>query len=148
MEHPRVRGMIRCASLLALCAVCATGCQSKDEALMKFWSAGTGANVQLIFYIAIGVSFAVCEIINAGTRRRKCDTRNFNATVWISFPICIGSPLAGALAARFLLAWLNAAGPVMFIVITIVVSIPLCMLGTKWVISYGRRHLDDLSKME
>lgn len=117
-----------------------------EEVLKQFWSAGTGTQSQTPLWEALGVSFLICEIINAG-RRWRLDSQTFNATVWLSFPICAGGPIVGAFVSRYLLSWLNMASPMYFILLTTAIAIPLCILGTQWVIRYGRRHCDELSKM-
>ena len=123
-----------------------TGCRLDDEALKQFWSAGTGTQSQTPLLIALGVSFLICEVINGGARKVRCDKQTFDSTIWLSYPVCIGSPIVGTLVSRYFLSWLNMASPIYFTLLTIAIAIPLCVLGTLWVISYGRRQGEELSK--
>jgi hypothetical protein len=132
--------------LLVFVVLSITGCRDK-EALKQFWSVGTGTQSQTPFYTALGISFLICEIINVRTRLAMRDKQIFDVTVWLSYPVCMGSPLVGMFVSRYLLSWLNMASPIYFTLLSTVISIPLCILGTRWIISYGRIHIEELSKI-
>ena len=143
---PRLHNL-RLVMLVVVVALSIAGCRSNKEALKQFWSVGTGTQSQTPFLIAFGVSFLICEIINLGIRKAKCDKQIFDATVWPSYPICMGSPFVGMFVSRYLLSWLHMASPIFFTLLSTAIAIPLCILGTRWVISYGRRHSEELSKI-
>ena len=138
---------LRIVLVVVVVGLSITACQGNQEGLKQFWSAGTGTLSSVPLLIALGVSFLICEVINAGMRRAMCDKRTFDVTVWLSYPVCIGPPFVGMLVSRYLLSWLDMAGPIYFIFLTTVITVPLCIVGTRWVIDYGKRHGDELSKM-
>jgi hypothetical protein len=123
-----------------------TGCRN-EEAQKLFWSAGTASDSKTVLYIALGVGFLVCELINVRMRKSVCDTRTFGATVWLSYPVCVGSPIAGMFVSRYVLVWFGMADPVYFIILSASIAIPLCILGTRLVVRYGKQHIEEISKM-
>jgi len=109
------------------------------ERLRGFWKAALGDAVTIPLLLTAFVSFNVCELINVGIRKARCDPQTFRTTVWPSFPVCILSPMLGILAARYVLVALGIQGAIPFGVIAIAVAIPLNIVGTHLVISHTLR---------
>jgi hypothetical protein len=101
---------------------------------IQFWQPALGNNNWWPLAIAYFVAFIACEIINVQMRRRNLDADGFKKTFLISYSVCTLPPTLAMFASRYLLAWTGLIGAIPFVVLTISVSIPLCFIGTSWVI--------------
>lgn len=114
-----------------------------------FWMVVVGDKISQTLLTTQIIAFSVCELINAGIRRRRCDKVIFKKTVWPSFPVCIGSPFVAMLASRFILAFAGVKSPYAFGLLAVVLSIPICIITTNWVINHAtqswQRDLSDLN---
>ena len=104
------------------------------DAYNQFWQPVLGNNIWWPLAIAYLAAFTVCEVVNVQMRRRHLDSNGFQQTFLISYSVCTLPPTLAALASRYLLFWTGMYGVVPFVILTIVISIPLCVIGTRQVI--------------
>ena len=96
------------------------------------------AGINTSFAVAFLIGFMLCEIVNGLLRERWCSRSTFAETVLVSFPICVVPPVAGVILGRLVLPTIGLAGDGALITTTILISVPLCVLGTSLVIQ--REH--------
>ncbi len=107
------------------------GVLGSPKAREGFWAGATGSTSNGALLVALVIAFCVSEFLNANMRRAVLSPDQFKATIWSSYPICVGAPIVGMLIARTLLAvagWSTAVG---FVVLTAIVTAPLTIAGTR-----------------
>lgn len=118
------------------------GVAPTPEQLEGFWGSVVGNDVSVALGVSWCVAFMVCEFVNVAIRRQRCDPKLFKRTVWPSYPVCTGAPVVGLLVSRLLLGILGVRSAVAFGLIAIVLSVPLCVLFTGWVVRHAVRAFE------
>ncbi len=119
----------------------------KPEEREQFWAAAVG-DARWPMAVAWFLAFNLCEMINVGMRRAALSPEAFKATVWESFPVCTGAPVLALFAGRYVLVWSGLHGAGYLIVVTLALSVPLCVWGTRWVMSLRTKERGEVKGAE
>ena len=112
----------------------------------EFWRTVLGQRSGWVLAIAYFVAFNACEIVNVRMRRRHGSQRVFEKTYEASLPVCMMPPMLAMVISRFVLLWLDVSSSVLFVILTLLLSLPVCILTTRWLIRWGWRSMESSSR--
>lgn len=99
-----------------------------EAANTEFWQPIVGSKWWL--FLAWVLAFNLCELVNILIRRRQLTEAGFRESVWPSYPICSGVPVAALFLVRYLMVWVDWSGAATYIGLVLLISGLFCAAAT------------------
>lgn len=106
-----------------------TPAQSKS-----FWAPALGTSPEWALTVVWLVGFVAAERANVRLRLAMCSPDHFRRTIWPSYPVCLSSPILAMLGARLAVTAVGRGGAVLFGVLTLLLTGPICRIFTVMVV--------------